>query len=76
MLGCLGALGASDTGWDMNCRWMNIDIHAPQVVVWRAGINLRLSHRDCNIHIERVCQLHDVKITRHGLLHKGLTSAD
>ena len=28
-----------------------------------------------SIHIERVCQLHDVKMTRHGLLHKGLTSA-
>ena len=33
-------------------------------------------HRDLSIHIERACQLHDVKMTRHGLLHKGLTSAD
>ena len=33
-------------------------------------------HRDHSIHIERTCQLHDMKMTRHGLLHRGLTSAD
>ena len=26
--------------------------------------------------MERACELHGVKMTRHGLLHKGLTSAD
>ena len=35
-----------------------------------------VKHRDPSIHIERACQLHDVKMSRHGLLHKGLTSAD
>ena len=34
------------------------------------------NHRDRIIHIESACQLHGVKMTRHGLLHKGLTSAD
>ena len=33
-------------------------------------------HRDCSSHIERACELHGVKMTRHDLLHKGLTSAD
>ena len=34
------------------------------------------NHRDCSIHIESACQLHGAKMTRHGLLHKRLTSAD
>ena len=34
------------------------------------------THRDCSINIERACQLHDVKLTLHGLLSKGLTSAE
>ena len=33
-------------------------------------------HRYRSIHIERVCQLHDMIKTCHGLLHKDLTSAD
>ena len=28
------------------------------------------------MHIESACQLHDVKMTHLGLLHKGLTTAD
>ena len=36
---------------------------------------LGCTHRDLSIHIERACQLHGVKMTRHGLLHKRLTSA-
>ena len=39
-------------------------------------IGVQYNHRDRSIHIERACQLHDVKMTRHGLLHKSLTSAD
>ena len=27
-------------------------------------------------HMEIACQMNDVKMTQHGLLHKGLTSAD
>ena len=27
-------------------------------------------------HLESACQLHDVKMARHKLQHKGLTSAD
>ena len=42
------------------------------------GLHQRVgvSHRDRSIHIEMACQLHDVKMTRHGLLHEGLTSAN
>ena len=36
------------------------------------GFNLR----DGSIHQESVCQLHDMKMTQHRLLSKGLTSAD
>ena len=28
-------------------------------------------HRDQSKHIERACQLHGAKLTRHGLVHKG-----
>ena len=35
-----------------------------------------LNHRDHSILIESACQLHDVKMTRHELLLKGLISAD
>ena len=31
---------------------------------------------DCCIHIEKNSQLHDVKMTRYGLVYKGLASAD
>ena len=34
------------------------------------------NHRDRSIHLESACQLCDVKMTRPGLLHLGLTSAD
>ena len=37
---------------------------------------MHYAHRDRTIHIERACQLHYMKMTRHGLLHKGFTSAD
>ena len=33
-------------------------------------------HKDCRIHIESAFQLRDMKMTRHGLQHEDLTSAD
>ena len=36
----------------------------------------RPRHRDHSMHIEMAYQLHDVKMTRHGLLYEGLTSAN
>ena len=36
----------------------------------------RSIHRDCSIHIESECQLHDMKMTRYRLHHKGVPSAD
>ena len=41
-----------------------------------SGESSNSNHRDSSIHIERACQLHDVKMSRHGLLHTGPTSAD
>ena len=33
-------------------------------------------HRDLSVHTSSACQLHDVKMTRRGLLHQGVTSLD
>ena len=37
---------------------------------------IREEHRYCSYAIERACSLHGAKMTWHGLLHKGRTSAD
>ena len=42
----------------------------------REGTYHERNHIDCSIHIERACELHGAKMTQHGLLHKGLASAD
>ena len=44
-------------------------------VVYVLTIFMRLRLRDRIIHKESACQLHGAKMTQHGLVHKGLTSA-
>ena len=44
-----------------------------------SGFQLNRESTELNMsfyHIERACELHGTKMTRHGLLHQGLTSAD
>ena len=67
-------------GGGSSVQWMLISSQSKQTDILRTieqNVHiLSRAHRDRSIHIERGCQLHDVKMTRHGLLHKGLTSAD
>ena len=43
----------------------------PSKTIGLIHFTLSYNHRDRGKHIERACQLHGAKTTRHGLLHKG-----
>ena len=46
-----------------SCRFVARSVAVPLIY--------RGNHRDSSIHVERACQLHDLKMNRRGLLHKG-----